>query len=119
MTDPDQPRDLIFAGGTPPGRYGPFHRTGSTQDDQTTARQLRTGELWGRADRWSDMPSVDAYTGPLPGWRSHGVEFWTDVEPSPGTRSALARWLGPRPGVEIDGEWAKIRGRITRARLQR
>jgi hypothetical protein len=104
-------------GGSPPGDHGPFHRTGTTQDDETTKRQLESGELWGRPDRGSDRPSVDAWHGELPE-DTHGVEFWTDVPPDPGQPPGRARWSGRRPGVRVDDEWAKIRGRITKWRLQ-
>ncbi len=100
------------------GRYGPFYRTGSTQDDATTQAQLDSGEFWGRPNRGADRPSVDAWNGPLPDGK-HGVEFWTDVEPSPGSPPGRSRWLGPRPGVECDAEWARIRGTITKTRFIR
>lgn len=98
------------------GRFGPFHRTGTTQDDATTIAQRNIGELWGQANRWADEPSVDAYEGHLPEGK-HGVEFWTDVEPDPGSPPGKARWLGPRPGVKVEDGWAKIRGTITKTRL--
>jgi len=46
------------------------------------------------------------------------VEFFTDVEPSPGSPPGKARWLGPRDGVEVDGEWAKISGTISGTRFR-
>ena len=98
--------------------WGPYYRTGSTQDDATTRKQLASGEVWGGANRGSDTPSVDAWDGPLPAGR-HGIEFYTDVPPSPGSPSQRARWLGPRQGVSISGGWAKIPVTITRARFQR
>jgi hypothetical protein len=64
--------------------------------------------VWGRANRGSDTPSVDAWDGPLPADR-HGIEFYTDVSPSPGSPPQRARWLGPRQGVSISGWMAKIR----------
>jgi hypothetical protein len=69
------------ASGSQPGVYGPFYRTGSTQDNATIEKQLNSGEIWGKADRGSFEPSVDAYVGHLPPTK-HGVEFYTDVEPS-------------------------------------
>jgi hypothetical protein len=33
----------------PPGTWGPYYRTGSTQDDATTRKQLASGEVWGAA----------------------------------------------------------------------
>jgi hypothetical protein len=100
-----------------PAAYGPFYRTGSAQDDDTTRRQQESGELWGKPDRGSDFPSVDAWTGPLPDGEP-GVEFWTDVKPDDGQPPGRAKWRGPRLGVRIDGEWAKIRGTITKTRFR-
>lgn len=97
---------------TQAGRYGPFYRTGATQDRATTNAQLASRELWGKANRGANQPSVDAWVGPLPAGRD-GIEFWTDVPPSPGSPPDRARWLGPRPGVRIEGQWAKITATIT------
>jgi hypothetical protein len=99
-----------------PRPYGPFFRTGSTQDDATTRAQCTSGEIWGRANRGANDPSVDAWRGQLPAGR-HGVEFYTDVVPSPGSPPDRARWRGPRPGVRIEGQWAKITATITDARF--
>lgn len=63
------------AAGGWPGRYGPFYRTGSTQDDATTRVQQASGEIWGKADRGSSFPSVDAWVGPLPKGKP-GIEFY-------------------------------------------
>lgn len=85
------------------------------QPDDVTHQQLATGELWGKPNRGSDVSSVDAWVGPLPLDR-HGIEFYTDVAPSPGSPPGKARWLGPRPGVVIEDGWAKISGTITKYR---
>lgn len=80
-----------------PGRsYGPFYRSGSTQDDDTIRKQQALREIWGRANRGSFRPSVDAYVGPLPDHK-YGVEFYTDVQPTPGSPPGTARWLGAAP----------------------
>jgi hypothetical protein len=105
------------AAGGWPGRYGPFYRTGSTQDDGTTRLQQASGEIWGKPDRGSDFPSVDAWVGPLPDDKP-GIEFYTDVQPSPGSPPHWARWRGLRPGVRIEGDWAKIRVNITNVRFR-
>lgn len=101
----------------PPGTWGPYYRTGSTQSDATTRKQLASGEVWGRANRGSDTPSVDAWDGPLPADR-HGIEFYTDVPPSRASPPHRARWLGPRQGVSISGGCAKIRVTITKTRFE-
>lgn len=105
------------AAGAWPGRYGPYYRTGSSQDDDTTRKQQASGELWGKPDRGSSIPSADAWVGLLPDDKP-GIEFYTDVAPSPGTPPHWARWRGPRRGVRIDGDWAKISINITKARFR-
>jgi hypothetical protein len=60
----------------------------------------------------SRFPSVDAYAGPLPSG-ARGIEFVTDVPPDRRTPPWLARWTGPRDGVIIDGDFAKIRVTVT------
>jgi hypothetical protein len=80
------------AAGGWPGRFGQFYRTGSTHDDNTTRLQQVSGEIWGKPDRGSNFPSVDAWVGPLPDDKP-GIEFYTDVQPSPGSppHSAMER----------------------------
>ena len=102
--------------GSWPGRYGPYFRTGSTQADETTRKQVASGEIWGKADRGSNFPSVDAFIGLLPDDKP-GVEFYTDATPTPGQPPGYARWLGG-PGVTIEGEWAKIKANITNTRFR-
>jgi len=80
--------------------------------------QEETGEIWGSCDRdmmggRSPFPSVDAYPGPLPRGQ-RGIEFVTDVPPDPYTAPWLARWTGPRDGVTIEDDYAKIRVVVTR-----
>jgi hypothetical protein len=66
-----------------PLMYGPFHRLQSpTQDDHTAQLQMQSQEMWGRARRGSDIPQVQAYTGPLPRG-AKGIEFTTHVAPDP------------------------------------
>jgi hypothetical protein len=60
---------------------------------------------------------VDAWDGPLPPGKP-GVEFYTDVPPTPGTPPRWIRWLGPRIGVRLEGDWAKIAVTITNYRLR-
>ena len=83
---------------------------------QTTAdaeRQQRTGEIWGKTARSGAWPKVKAYVGRLPDG-DRGVEFETDVRPDSGCPPGHAYWSGPRPGVEVDGDYAKIKVRVTR-----
>jgi|SRR4051812_7121544 hypothetical protein len=96
-----------------------YHRVQSpSQPPSVAALQEQTGEIWGSFNRdmmggRSPFPSVDAYTGRLPEGKK-GIEFTTDVPPDPNTPPRLARWTGPRDGVIIEGDYAKIRVTITR-----
>ena len=99
----------------PPGASRPpiYHRLQSTtQTPVDAALQAASGELWGRTNRGGYGPSVDAYTGPLPPG-TRGIEFTTDTPPDAGTPPRYARWTGPRPGVIVEGEFAKIRVAVT------
>ncbi|MFS0772860.1 hypothetical protein [Sphingomonas sp. 1P08PE] len=55
------------------------------------------------------MPQVQAYVGNLPEGR-RGIEFVTEVPPSPGTPPHEARWRAGHSGVKIsdDEEFAII-----------
>jgi hypothetical protein len=80
--------------------------------------QEESGEVWGTYDRdmmggTTPFPSVDAYVGPLPPGE-RGIEFATDVPPDRETPPYLARWTGPRSGVRIEGEYARIEVLVTR-----
>ena len=81
------------------------------------ARQQASGEIWGTYDRVlggrSPFPSVDAYVGPLPDG-TMGIEFTTDVSPDKNTPPRLARWTGPRDGVIVEEDYAKIQVTVTR-----
>ena len=90
-----------------------FHRVESpTQTEKDAATQEQSGELWGRTPRAGAWPKVKAYVGRLPtGVR--GVEFETEVEPDAGCPPGIALWTGPRAGVAVEGEYAKIQIRVT------
>jgi RHS repeat-associated protein len=96
-----------------------FHRLESpTQTAEIAAAQQASGEIWGRTPRGGDVPTVQAYEGPLPEG-TRGVEFTTDAPPSsvnPG--SSEARWREGSPGVEsrtVNGEdFAVIGCTVTR-----
>lgn len=71
----------------------------------------QSGELWGQPAQnifRSDIPKVKAYLGPLPEGAS-GVEFTADVAPDPGSVPGKPTWSGPRPGVEVEGDFARIK----------
>ena len=91
-----------------------YHRLESpSQTPEDTIRQARSGAIWGRAARGANVPTVKAYTGPLPPGR-RGIEFTTSVPVDYGCAPGRAEWSGPRPGVIIDGEFAKIYVMITK-----
>jgi len=92
----------------------PFHRIESpTQSVADAARQEATGEIWGRAPRWGFRPKVKAFQGPIPtGMR--GIEFETEIAPDTGCPPGLALWSGPRVGVVVEGDYARIKVRVTK-----
>ena len=98
-----------------PPLFGPFHRLASnTQTNEDAEKIEASGELWGRPPRGSDVPQVQAYSGPLPEGRI-GIEFWTWIAPTPNSPPGRERWhpLLTR-GVWYDEDWARIRVRLTR-----
>jgi hypothetical protein len=62
--------------------------------------------------RYDLAPTVRAYRGSLPSG-ARGVEFTTEVFPN-SPYGPIARWSGPRPGVWVEEEFAKIRVLVTR-----
>ena len=91
-----------------------FHRIESpTQTIADAARQEATGEVWGRPPRWGFQPKVKAFRGGLPlGLR--GIEFETEVAPDSGCPPGLALWSGPRAGVVVEDDYARIKVRVTK-----
>lgn len=77
-------------------RYHRFETDTQTPDD--AERQTQTGLMGGYAARWSDIPSVKAYSGPLPAG-ARGVEFITSVPPGPGSVPGQPKWYKGQPGV--------------------
>jgi hypothetical protein len=91
-----------------------YYRLESPSQTPEIARvQEATGEIWGKAPRGSTIPAVQAYTGPLPEG-ARGIEFTAEVEPDPLSPPGQAYWRGPRPGVIVEGDNAKIRVTVTR-----
>lgn len=99
-----------------------YHRRQSpSQSPAMAAKQQETGEIWGSYNRdlaggRSPFPSVDAYVGPLPRGVM-GIEFTTAVPPDKNTPPRRARWTGPRDGVMVEGDYAKIEVTVTRNTL--
>lgn len=93
-----------------------YHRIGDPAD--VIAKIGSSGELWGRVPRGffqSDIPKVKAYDGALPG-EEQGFEFTSTVAPDPGGVPGKPTWSGPRPGVRVEGEFAKIACIVTKVR---
>ena len=61
-----------------------------------------------RNNSQSDIPKAKAYDGPLPE-ESEGIEFVTDVEPDEGCVPGQPCWSGPRPGVSVSEDRAKLK----------
>jgi RHS repeat-associated protein len=86
------------------GLYGPFHRLDSAP---VVALIVGSGEVWGTNPRnsvFSEIPSVKAYSGPLPTGLV-GTEFYTDVAPTNG-HPTMPRWtlspgVTPVPGTNF------------------
>jgi hypothetical protein len=86
-----------------------YHRLESpTQKPADARKQEMSGELWGQAAPSGLQPKVKAYQGGLPDGK-RGLEFTTDTPPDPGCPPGQAFWSGPRDGVEVSAEYAKIR----------
>jgi hypothetical protein len=97
--------------------HGPYHRIHTpSQTEQTARLQFASGQVWGREAKWSSLLSVKAYRGPLPP-TDEGIEFYTDVQPSPGQHPSDVFWYAGTHGVTvapIDGrDFAIITVRIT------
>lgn len=91
------------------GQGGPpqiYHRVETPTQTAAVARmQERSGQVWGQPARWSSIPSVKAYFGPLPNGR-RGIEFTTQVPHDPKYSDPYeARWYHPHtPGVTLNGQ---------------
>ncbi len=96
-----------------------YHRKGNdtTQTDEDARRILASGELWGTRGRYSATPAVRAYRGPLL-QASWGIEFTTEVSPDRHGIPNQPTWSGPRPGVVVQGETARIKVTVTRIRFR-
>ena len=95
-----------------------YYRTFRPEEDpEGTIRLIEgSGQLWGAPARntfASHFPKVKAYAGPLPEGRS-GYEFETDVAPDRGCVPGQPTWSGPREGVVVEDDWAKIKVRLTK-----
>jgi hypothetical protein len=80
-------------------QHGPFHRlkNPTTQNDAVAYLQAQSGEIWGAVGRWSYIPTVRAYVGPLPP-QAEGIEFTTSIAPSRISNRNVF-WYQGDPGV--------------------
>jgi RHS repeat-associated protein len=90
-----------------------FRLESPTQTPEIAKMQELTGEIWGRAPRGSNFPTVQAYKGTLP-IAARGIEFTTPVAPDPGSPPGRANWRGPRPGVTVKNDFAIIKVVVTK-----
>ncbi len=104
----------------PPPRYGPFHRLESpTQSPAVASLIEQSGELMGTGMRQvgggrSPNPVAQAYVGPLPEG-ARGVEFFTPVAPTSGSRPGAADWYRGTDGVrDVDSDWVSIPVEVTK-----
>jgi RHS repeat-associated protein len=78
-----------------------YHRFETrTQTPEDAEMQERTGLVGGYPARGSEMPTVKAYSGPLPAGR-RGIEFSTTVAPAPGSVPGQPKWYPGQPGVGV------------------
>lgn len=94
--------------------YGPFKRLVSeTQTSAVVLDVLRSGELWGRAARFSDVPSVKAYVGQLRDGE-RGFEFFA-LAPPESPYGGTVFWRERADGrVWAEGPWARMNVVVSR-----
>jgi hypothetical protein len=83
-------------------RYGPFHRR-SHHNPSENSLIASSGRIWGarRGNFFAGViPCVKAWDGSLPEGIV-GIEFYTDVEPDPGSPPGWPEWSEGRPGVIV------------------
>jgi hypothetical protein len=98
---------------------GIYHKL--THSKEFMTKVLESGELWGEPKRniyRSEIQKVCAYAGPLPVGRD-GFEFQTEVEPDRGSVPGSPDWSNGRPGVVVEGNYAKIKVRVTKMVCER
>lgn len=77
--------------------HGPFYRMrgDENQDQAVMAKQLVSGELWGKNGRFGLESAAKAYRGPLPDG-TEGFEFWAS---NPQTTPTATRSSGGPLGI--------------------
>jgi hypothetical protein len=85
-----------------------FYRPESpTQTTADAAKQEELREIRAASVKGGPSSRVRAYTGRLPKG-ARGVEFDTDVVPDEGSPPGEARWTGPRLGIVVEDDVAKL-----------
>ena len=97
--------------------HGPYKRLWAeeVQDRATAAKQVLSGEIWGKTNRDGLEPTVTAHRGRLRE-DQEGVEFWAFQAPDNeyGTR---AYWRRPGDFVEFDGNLGVVKLKIAFVRV--
>jgi hypothetical protein len=91
--------------------YGPFYRVERSTEIARLIEQ--SNEVWGKEPLGSATPQVQAHVGNLPAG-CRGIEFVTEVKPSPGTPDHEARWRPGTHGVWEEDGFAKIKVKVLR-----
>jgi hypothetical protein len=99
-----------------PAKFGPFHRRQFDPDENE--KICASGQIWGRPPRYiyaGLFPAVKAWNGSLPEGIA-GVEFYTNVQPDPGTAPSSPQWTEGHAGVIIleKGELVAIEVVVTK-----
>jgi hypothetical protein len=89
-----------------------YHRLKSpTQTKEDAIKQQLSMEIEGLPERnisQSHIPKAKAYEGSLP-IGAEGIEFNTEIEPDRGGRPGKPCWSGPRLGVTVDEDRARLK----------
>jgi hypothetical protein len=86
-----------------PERDGPHHR------------HVGVDVSWGSLRESAACSAFASSLASPDGGRSvGGIEFNTDVPPDPGSPPGYAVWSGPRDGVTVEEDYARIRVRVVR-----
>jgi hypothetical protein len=92
----------MTASGESRPRFGPYHRR-TRHFPQENRLVVESGVVWGKPPGnfyAAIIPCVQAWGGPLPEGII-GFEFYTDVEPDPGSPPQSPEWSEGRPGVIV------------------
>ena len=90
-----------------------YHRRKSpSQTEEDARKQIASQEMWGKESKNTVsglFPAVKAWHNQLNRESQLGIEFTTEVKPSPSGHPHFAYWYGERDGVTNEDGYAKIR----------